>query len=178
MAHVTRERYSEIVLAKLRKELVLKDDVVFNNDYEGDPKAGAVKIPVRDTEVAVGDYNTASGIQLGTGSTSYVTMSINKDKAINEIIDGYEAEAVPADLVADRLDSGGYSLALQMDTDGAAELISGGTAYNSTTLTKDNIYSVRFAPYFRLRRTLRTRAKRLYRPVPHRVVPSLLPQGQ
>ena len=42
MAHESQERYSELVLAKLRNELVLKDGVVFNNDYDGDPAAGAV----------------------------------------------------------------------------------------------------------------------------------------
>ena len=35
MAHDTQVRYADLVLAKLRKELVLKDGVVFNNDYEG-----------------------------------------------------------------------------------------------------------------------------------------------
>ena len=102
MAHALQERYSSLINAKLRKELVLKDGIVFNNDYEGDPTAGAVKIPQRDTEVTVGNYNTASGIDLSTGSTEYITVTINKDKAVNEIIDGYEAEAVPDNLAADR----------------------------------------------------------------------------
>ena len=102
MAHTGQERYSKLVKAKIRKELVLKDGVVFNNDYEGDPVAGAVKIPVRDTEVAVSDYDKANGITAGTGATSYETMTINKDKGVNEIIDGYDAKAVPDNLVADR----------------------------------------------------------------------------
>ena len=62
MAHEAQERYSDLVLAKVRSELVLKDGFVFNNDYEGDPTAGAVKIPVRDTEVVVSDYDKANGI--------------------------------------------------------------------------------------------------------------------
>ena len=69
------------------------------------PTAGSVKIPVRDTEVAVSDYDKANGIAAGTGGTSYETMVIDKDKAVNEIIDGFDAEAVPDNLVADRLDS-------------------------------------------------------------------------
>ena len=56
MAHEKQERYSSLILVKLRKELKLKDGIVFNNDYEGDPVAGAVKVPVRDDEVAVSDY--------------------------------------------------------------------------------------------------------------------------
>jgi hypothetical protein len=140
MAHTLQERYSKLVLAKIRKELVLKDGVVFNNDYEGDPKAGAVKIPSRDTEVQVSDYDKANGVTASAGSTSYVTMTIGKDKAVNEIIDGYDAQAVPDDLVADRLDSAGYALAAAEDTDGATVLVAGGTVVNVVSLTKDNVY--------------------------------------
>ena len=61
MAHTAQERYSQLVDIKLRAELVKKDGIVFNNRYEGDPKAGTVKIPVRDTEVTVSDYNKTNG---------------------------------------------------------------------------------------------------------------------
>lgn len=140
MAHTAQERYSKLVSAKLRDELVLKDGFVFNNDYEGDPAAGAVKIPVRDTEVQVSDYDKANGITATNGSTSYTTLNLDKDKAVNEIIDGFDAEAVPDNLIADRLDSAGYSLAAQIDTDGSTVLLAGSTVMNSGQLTKDNIY--------------------------------------
>ena len=140
MAHISQERYSKLVLAKIRKELKLKDGVVFNNDYEGSPTAGVVKIPVRDTEVVVTDYDKANGIQGTHGSTAYETMIIDKDKAVNEIIDGFDAASVPDNLVADRLDSAGYSLAAQLDNDGATVLIAGATVMNVALLTKDNIY--------------------------------------
>lgn len=141
MAHEAQQRYSDLVLAKLRSELVLADGFVFNNDYEGDPTAGAVKIPVRDTEVTVSDYDKANGITPGTGSTSYTTLVIDKDKAINELIDGFDAESVPDNLVADRLDSGGYALARQIDTDGATVLLAGATVMNVASLTNTNIYA-------------------------------------
>jgi len=141
MAHTLQERYSDLVLAKMRDELVLKDGFVFNNDYEGDPKAGAVKIPQRDTEVAVSDYDKANGVTASSGSTAYVTLPITKDKAVNEIIDGHDAESVPDDLVADRLDSAGYSLAVQVDSDGASKLLSEGTVTNIGSLTTANIYN-------------------------------------
>ena len=140
MAHELQERYSKLVNAKLRNELVLKDGFVFNNDYEGNPTAGAVKIPVRDTEVAVSDYDKANGITATNGDTSYTTLNIDKDKAVNEIIDGFDAESVPDNLVADRLDSAGYSLAAQIDTDGGTTLLAGSTAMGVEQLTKDNIY--------------------------------------
>ncbi|HNX64905.1 MAG TPA: hypothetical protein PKI60_06970, partial [Oscillospiraceae bacterium] len=65
----------------------------------------------------------------------------DKDKAVNEIIDGFDAESVPDNLVADRLDSAGYSLAKQLDDDGATVLLAGSTVTGVASLTKDNIYS-------------------------------------
>ena len=141
MAHQSRERYSELVMEKLRASLVLEDGVVFNNDYEGDPVSGSVKIPVRDDEVAVSDYDKANGISLTAGSTTYTTLLIDKDKAVNELIDGFDAASVPGKLVADRLDSAGYSLARQMDTDGATTLLAGATVKNVEQLSSVNIYS-------------------------------------
>ena len=55
MAHEAQVRYSNLVDLKLRKTLVKKVGVICNNRYEGSPKAGSVKVPVRDTEVAVND---------------------------------------------------------------------------------------------------------------------------
>lgn len=139
-AHEHMDRWSKLVLAKLRQDLVLKDGVVFNNDYEGSPASGSVKIPVRDEEVVVSDYDKANGISGTHGSTGYMTMVIGKDKAVNEVIDGYDAQSVPDNLVADRLDSASYSLAKQIDTDGGTTLLAGATVDNETLLTKDNIY--------------------------------------
>ncbi len=141
MAHEHQERYSALVLAKMRAENVLKDGVVFNNDYEGDPKAGAVKIPVRDGEVAVGDYDKANGAELTAGSTVYQTLTINRDKSVNELIDGFDAEAVPDNLIADRLDSAGYMLARTTDIDGASVLISEGTRLNLSAVSASTVYS-------------------------------------
>lgn len=117
MAHILQERYSSMVDEKLRATLVTRDNYIFNNRYEGDPKAGKVKIPVRDTEVVVSDYDKAAGVALTAGSTAYLDLNIDRDKAVNELIDGYDAAALPDNVVADRLDSAGYSLALTLDQD-------------------------------------------------------------
>ena len=69
MAHTLQERYSALVDAKLRFTMVKKDGVIWNTSHEGDPKAGAVKIPVRDTEVEVKAYDKANGI---AGTTSEI----------------------------------------------------------------------------------------------------------
>lgn len=141
MAHTLQERYSKLIDMKLRATLVKKDGVIFNNRYEGDPKAGKVKVPVRDTEVAIADYSKTDGAAATHGDTTYLDVSVDKDKAVNEIIDGYDAAAVPDDLVADRLDSAAYSLALQIEKDATAELESAATTFGDTTaLDKDTIY--------------------------------------
>lgn len=140
MTHEARVRYSALTLAKLRSELVLADGFVFNNDYEGDPTSGSVKIPVRDDEVTVSDYDKANGIKATNGGTSYTTLLIDKDKAINEIIDGFDSASVPDNLVADRLDSGGYSLARQLDIDGGTTLLSGATVMNVAQIDASTVY--------------------------------------
>lgn len=114
-AHAHQERWSSLVDAKLRQTLVTRDNYIFNTNYEGDPKSGKVKVLVRDTEVTVKDYNKATGVDLETGTTTYMDLNIDQDKAVNELIDGFDAAAVPDNILADRLDSAGYSLALEMD---------------------------------------------------------------
>lgn len=114
-AHAHQERWSSLVDAKLRQSLVTRDNYIFNTNYEGTPTAGKVKIPVRDTEVTVKNYDKATGVDLETGSTTYMDLDIDQDMAVNELIDGYDAASVPDNLVADRLDSAAYSLALDMD---------------------------------------------------------------
>lgn len=137
--HELRERYSALVDKKFRKSL--KTAYCFNGRYEGSPKAGAVNLVVRDTEVATGDYDKKTGGELGTSSTTYLKILVDKDKYVNELIDGYEAAAVPDGIVADRLDSAGYSMALALDSDGVTCLETEGTALeNTTALTKSTVY--------------------------------------
>lgn len=137
--HTAQERYSSLVLAKLRKTAVFVS--LFNRKYEGKPTAGAVKIPVRDTEVVVDTYDKAAGGELKTGTTTYQTLAIDKDKYVNELVDGYDAASVPDNLIADRLDSAGYAMGISLDTDLITLLTTKGTASkNTTALTKDTIY--------------------------------------
>ena len=116
MAHIAQERYSTLVDEKLRYTLVTKDNLIFNPRYEGNPKAGKVKVPVRDTEVEVKKYDKQTGAAISAGSTTYFDINIDIDEAVNEMIDGYDAASVPDGITAERLDSAGYSLGLSMDT--------------------------------------------------------------
>lgn len=134
-----RERYSSLVLAKLRANSTFPQ--LFNTKYDGDPTAGAVKIPVRDTEVPVNEYDKVNGVALTHSTTDYKTLVTDIDNAVNELIDGYTAAGVPDNLFAERLDSAAYSMALKVDTDLGNELITNGTAISDTkALTKTSIY--------------------------------------
>ena len=131
-----RERYSNIVEAKLRAESIFAN--LFNRRHEGSAKAGAVKIPVR-TDAVVGDYDIANGGNLATVATNYVTLVCDNDKYVNELIDGFVAAAVPDDIVADRLDSAGYSLADEIDVALITMAVAQGTTFTASKKA-DTVY--------------------------------------
>ena len=140
MAVALQDRYSKLVEAKLAAEIVQKDGVVWNNDYEGDPKAGAVKIPVRGAATVV-SYDKQNGAAKSYAAGSYDTLVIDKDKAVNEVIDGYDADAVPDNIVANRLDAAAEGLALQINSDGTTELLDKASVNGTSSATdKTNVY--------------------------------------
>lgn len=118
----------------------LKIRNTFSRDYEGSPVAGAVKVPVRNTDVAIGDYDVKDGVSLSQSATSYKNIPVDNHKAINELIDGYEASAVPDNLVAQRLESGAYTVAKTLEADAIAALLKG-TASTQANCTAANVYS-------------------------------------
>jgi len=128
--HYRQERYGNLIVPLMRKEFVVRSR--FRRDYEGNPVAGAVNIPVRNTEVMVADYNISTGVPLTQSATTFISVLITKNKAVNEIIDGYEAEAVPDDLRAQRLESAAYSLGNVLELNAILELETNGTASSST----------------------------------------------
>lgn len=133
MAHALQDRFTGPVLKLARKVMVTIDNMIFSTDYEGTPTAGAVKIPTRATEASVGDYNTVTGKAPAGGTTTYTTITIGNDKAVNEIVDGYEAAAVPDGLLAQRLESAAYSLGNTVDADAIGVLEAEGTTSSDTT---------------------------------------------
>jgi len=133
--HELQERYATTIIKLKRKENVVRN--LFGRDYEGDPLSGAVKIPKRDAEVAVGDYDLADGGALSQGATEYVTVTIGQHKFINEMVDSYEANAVPDQLQAQRLDSASYSLGRVQELH-AVSVIEAGTASANTTLSTES----------------------------------------
>jgi len=138
MANERQDRYSKLVEEKLRAESIFAG--LFNRRYEGTPTAGAVKVPYR-AEATIGDYNTTSGGSLSAPETNFRTLNINKDRYVNELVDGYLAAATPDGLVAERIDSAGYTLANDIDVALAALCKTSGTIIgNTTALTTSTVY--------------------------------------
>jgi len=134
--HELQERYTPTIIKLKRKENVVRQH--FGNDYTGSPLAGAVKFTKRNTEVAVNDYDVVLGATLTTSTTEYVNVLIKNDEAINELIDGYEAGAVPDNLKAQRIESGAYSLGRSQETKAVKILENDGTAEATLTETATN----------------------------------------
>lgn len=136
--HKRKETYANEVLAIARSETNIYED--FSTDYEKDEVTGQINVPTRNREVKVSDYDILNGIELTQSATDYLPLPIDKDYGINELIDGYEAEAVPDNLVAQRIESAGYSLGLKKENMAIEELKKGTVSDDTTPLTETDAY--------------------------------------
>ena len=136
--HKRKETYANEVLAIARAETNIYED--FSTDYEKDEVTGQINVPTRNGEVKVSDYDILNGIELTQSATDYLPLPIDKDYGINELIDGYEAEAVPDNLVAQRIESAGYSLGLKKENMAIEELKKGTVSDDTTPLTESDAY--------------------------------------
>ena len=137
--HKRRETYANEVLAMAKSKVNIYDD--FSTDYEIDGATGQINVPTRSAEVTISDYDILNGVALTQSATDYKVLPIDKNYAINELIDGYEAEAVPDNLRANRIEAAGYSLGLKKENMAISALVNGGTTSSDTTaLTKANAY--------------------------------------
>jgi hypothetical protein len=137
--HERRETYANEVLAMAKSKVNIYED--FSTDYEIDGATGQINVPTRSAEVTISDYDILNGVELTQSATDYVVLPIDKNYAINELIDGYEAEAVPDNLRANRIEAAGYSLGLKKENEAIAELVAKGTKSSDTNaLTKEDAY--------------------------------------
>ena len=137
--HKRRETYANEVLAMAKSKVNVYDD--FSTDYEIDGATGQINVPTRSAEVTISDYDILNGVQLTQSATDYKVLPIDKNYAINELIDGYEAEAVPDNLRANRIEAAGYSLGLKKENMAITELVEKGTKSSDTTaLTEEDAY--------------------------------------
>lgn len=136
--HKRKETYASEVLALARAEMNIYED--FSEDYEKDGVTGQINVPTRNGEVQVSDYDIKEGIELSQSATDFIPLPIDKDYGINELIDGYEAEAVPDNLKAQRIESAAYSIGMKKETMAIAELMKGTVSSDKTALTKATVY--------------------------------------
>lgn len=136
--HKRKETYADEVLAIARAEMNIYED--FSTDYEKDEVTGQINVPTRNGEVKVSDYDILNGIELTQSATDYLPLPVNKDYGINELIDGYEAEAVPDNLVAQRIESAGYSIGMKKENMAIEALKTGTVSTDKTPLTEADAY--------------------------------------
>lgn len=136
--HKRKETYANEVLAIARAEMNIYED--FSTDYEKDEVTGQINVPTRNGEVQVSDYDVKNGIELTQSATDYLPLPIDKDYGVNELIDGYEAEAVPDNLVAQRIESAGYSIGMKKENMAIEALKTGTVSSDTTALTEQTAY--------------------------------------
>ena len=99
---------------------------VANLEVEGTVGFETVKVYVNDL-ATIANYVPGTGISISNDGSSYVDIDNKKEKAINELLDGYTVETAPADLVASRLEAALVQMGEQMDTDALAQMVTDGT---------------------------------------------------
>lgn len=136
--HKRKETYANEVLTIARSEMNIYED--FSTDYEVDGATGQINVPTRNGEVELSDYDILNGIELKQSNTDYLPLPIDKNYACNELIDGYEAEAVPDDIKAQRIESAGYSFGLKKENFAIDALKTGTISEDTTALTEATAY--------------------------------------
>ena len=138
--HKSQERYTNEIVPLIRQEFSIRND--FSRDYEGDPTVGAVKIPTRNGDIQLSDYDILNGITMTQSATDYIDILIDKEKAFSELIDGYEADVVPDNIRAQRLESAGYIVGKALEESAINALVEGGTVSEDVTpLTTTTVYA-------------------------------------
>lgn len=137
--HKRQERYADTIVKLMRKEFNIRNE--FSRDYEGNPVSGAVNVPTRNGDITLSDYDILNGITMTQSATDYLQVLVDGHKAFSELVDGYEAEAVPDNIRAQRLESASYVIGKALENSAINALISGGTIEESTSeTTEDNVY--------------------------------------
>nr|DAU67728.1 MAG TPA: major capsid protein [Caudoviricetes sp.] len=136
--HKRKETYANEVLTIARSEMNIYED--FSTDYEVDGATGQIMVPTRDGEVELSDYDILNGIELKQSVTDYLPLPIDQNYACNELIDGYEADAVPDNIRAQRIESAGYSFGMKKEGLAIEALKKGTISSDKAPLTKEDAY--------------------------------------
>ena len=116
--------YSQISEQVLGQASVIR--AVANTEVEGTVGFETVKVYVNDL-ATIDDYVPGTGLSVSQDGSSYVDINTTKEKAVNELLDGYTVETAPADLVASRLEAALVKMGEQMDADAFTTMVADGT---------------------------------------------------
>lgn len=136
--HKRKETYAKEVLAIARLETNIYDD--FSTDYEQDEVTGKILVPTRNGDVQLSDYDILNGIELTQSATDYIELPIDQDYGMNELIDGYEEDAVPDNIRAQRIESAGFSVGMKKENMAIEALKEGTVSEDTTPLTEADAY--------------------------------------
>lgn len=114
---------------------------IANTEVEGTVGFETVKVYVNDL-ATIGDYVPGTGLSLSNDGSSYVDINNTKEKAINELLDGYTVETAPADLVASRLEAALVKMGEQMDTDALTQIVADGTEVVAAAGAKPTVATI------------------------------------
>lgn len=134
--HEPRVTYANSIVKLMRQEFNIRNE--FSRDYEGDPTKGAVKVPTRNNDIKLSDYDILNGVTMTQSATEYLDVLVNNHKGFSELCDGYEAAAVPDNLKAQRLESAGYATGKALEESAIDALITGGKTLEDTTALSAN----------------------------------------
>ncbi len=138
--HKSQEKYTNEIVPLIRQEFSIRND--FSRDYEGDPVVGIVKVPTRNGDIKLSDYDILNGITMTQSATDYLDIPVDKEKAFSELIDGYEAETVPDNIRAQRIESAGYVVGKALEESAIDALVKGGTVSEDTEpLQASDVYA-------------------------------------
>ena len=134
------EGYSNISEEVLAESSIIRQ--ISRKDIVGTPGTTTVKVYVNEL-ATIADYVPGTGVAVSADGSAYVTISNLKEKAINEIMDGFTVETAPADYVVQRLMAAMGSAGEQIDKDGFIKMEADGTelvAAAGAAPTVSNIY--------------------------------------
>ena len=116
--------YSDISEQVLSEASIIKQ--ISRKDIIGTPGTTTVKVYVHEL-ATIADYVPGTGVSLTADGSAYVTISNLKEKAVNEILDGFTVETAPTDYVVQRLVAAMEASGEQIDDDGFIKMESDGT---------------------------------------------------
>lgn len=127
------DRYAEVTESVLSHKSIIRS--IARTDIEGSPAARSVRMWVHEL-TTVANYVPGTGVSRTNDGSNYVVLDEFKEKAVNELLDGYSVQTAPKEYVAQRLIAAIEALGEQQDTDAFVELEDNGTEDHNAAAVK------------------------------------------